>query len=134
MKNLKYLSFVLMTVIGLGTLHAQEKSLTEVNRDAKKQEITKTDRSKKMHQALDLSEAQTAEIKEIRAKRAAEKSQLKNELKQLNQAERDEIQAIYTPEQKEKLQAMKKDRNKGIKAHKGKRTMQHKKMQHHKRK
>lgn len=133
MKNLKYLSFVLMAVIGLGTLHAQEKSLTEVNRDAKKQEITKTDRSKKMHQALDLSEAQTAEIKEIRAKRAAEKSQLKNELKQLNQAERDEIQAIYTPEQKEKLQAMKKDRNKGKKAHKGKRTMQHKKMQHHKR-
>lgn len=132
MKTLKFLSLVVMLFIGVGSIQAQQKELTQDRMTTKSQAHTK-DRTQKLQKELNLTPEQSEKIEEIRAKRTEEKMQLKKQLRELNEAERNEIQAVYTPEQKAKMKEMRKNRKKTMKAHPGKRDMHHKKMQNRKR-
>lgn len=73
---------------------------------------------------LNLSEEQKNQIKAIREKRAAEKADLKNKLKELRLAERTEIDAVLTEEQRALLKEKKEAKE--FKHHelKGKRPIQ----------
>lgn len=133
MKNLKYVSLALILFIGVGSIQAQEKSLAKKDMVENNKTYKKTDRKKKMQKELNMTSEQTAQIEAIKAKRADEKSKLRKEMKELNDAERNEIQNVYTPEQKAKMKEMRKDRKGKMKAHQGKKKMQHKKMQNRKR-
>lgn len=132
MKNLKYLSMAMLMFIGIGSMQAQEKTLAKKDAPVKQHALQKTDRAEKMQKELNLTPDQIKQIEAIRAKRADEKTRLKNEMKRLNEEERNEIQAVYTPEQKEKIKTMKENRQEKMKANQGKRKMKHKKMQHRK--
>jgi|SRR5690554_6227044 len=133
MKNLTYVSFILMLFLGIGSMQAQEKKFSKKNLTEKKQNFKKEDRAKKMQKELGLTPEQVKKIDDIKAKRAADKTRLKSELQRLKNEERNEIRAVYTPEQKEKLKTLKENRKKKIKTHKRKNNMQHKKMQDRKR-
>lgn len=133
MKNLKYVSFVLMLFIGVGSIQAQQKELVKKDKVAKNQNFKKTDRKKKMQKELNMTPEQIKKIEDIRAKRADEKVKLRKEMKELNEAERNEIQAVYTPEQKEKMKELRQTRKESMKEHRGKKKMQHKKMRNKKR-
>lgn len=134
MKNLKYFSMALLLFIGIGSMQAQEKKLAQKDKTEKRHSFQKADRGDRMQKELNLSPDQIKKIEAIRAKRADEKTRLKSEMKRLNEEERNEIQAVYTPEQKEKIKTMKENRKEKMKANQGKRKMQHKKMQNRKRK
>lgn len=73
---------------------------------------------------LNLTEDQKNQIKAIREKRAAEKADLKNKLKELRLAERTEIDAVLTEEQRALLKEKKEAKE--FKHHelKGKRPIQ----------
>lgn len=127
MKNLKYLSIAAMLFFGFNSVNAQ--TLT-----SEKASFQKENRHNKLQKELDLSEEQVKEIKTIRAKRAEEKKKLHNEMQRLRQEEKKEIQTVYTPEQKERLNELRSNRKGKMKDHQGKRNMKGKKMQHRKRK
>jgi len=55
---------------------------------------------------MDLTDAQVLKIKAIKDKYATEKQELKNRLNEIRVKELEEIDRLYTPEQKAKLKAI----------------------------
>ncbi len=66
-----------------------------------------TDHVERFKDQLNLTQEQKIQIKAIREKRAAEKADLKNKLKALREAERTEIDAVLTEEQRALLKEKK---------------------------
>ena len=60
----------------------------------------------KFKKELDLTDAQVLKIKAIKDKYKADKDELKRKLDEIRKRELDEINDLYTPEQKAKLKAI----------------------------
>lgn len=67
---------------------------------------TKNDRFEQFKKEMDLSDAQVLKIKAIKDKYAEEKNELREKLDEVRKKELEEIDKIYTPEQKVKLKAI----------------------------
>jgi len=133
MKNLKYVSLALIMFFGIGSLQAQQKDLAKTDKTEKKTDYRKGVHKQKMQKELNLTSEQTKQIEDIRANRADEKAKLRSEMKRISDEERNEIQAVYTPEQKEKMKELRENKKGNMKAYQGKRKMKHKKMRNKKR-
>jgi Spy/CpxP family protein refolding chaperone len=77
--------------------NAQDKNNNEVSRDQKLQELKKD---------LSLTEAQVLKIKQIEDNYKEEKLELKKKMKEIRKKEFDEIDNVFTPEQKAKLKEL----------------------------
>ncbi len=64
---------------------------------------SKNDKFEHFKKEMDLTDAQVLKIKAIKDKYAAEKADLKSKLDELREKEIEEIDKIFTPEQKAKL-------------------------------
>lgn len=109
------------SLLMFSNVFAQAKEEVKV----KKGEVSHESQEKKMHEELNLSEEQKAEMKAIKEKYSekeqAQKEQmmaLKNSMKELRQAKREEMHSVLTPEQKEKAEAHHKKMMKKKKAQK----------------
>jgi len=106
---MKTINSLLLAFAFAGSTYAQS---TQVAKPAvaKKQKISveqrQDNRLEKMKTELGLTDAQSTQIKTIIDKRAAEIQSLKKQLRDLKMAERKEIGAVLTEEQKEKLKSM----------------------------
>lgn len=64
------------------------------------------ERLEQFKKEMDLTDSQVLKIKAIKDKYAPEKKELKRKLQELKEREIEEIDRIYTPEQKAKLKAI----------------------------
>ena len=93
MKNvLKNLMFVGLFTFSIGSMAQTNKSNAEKFENFKRE--------------MDLTDAQVLKIKAIKDKYAAEKQELKNRLNEIRLKELEEIDRLYTQEQKAKLKAI----------------------------
>lgn len=111
MKKIKYLSLALILFIGMNSLQAQEKKGLSSFKDAHQKEMMhkKSEKMDKWKKELNLSDQQTKEIEAIKAKNSDKMKQLHEEMMQLKKEQRAEIEKVYTPEQKAKLEKLKAD-------------------------
>ena len=98
MKRISIIALVLFTFATTITVNAQtaknQKTLQHVQPDGDDDPI------EKFKDQLKLTTEQQAKIKDIKQKRAAEKKELMAKLKAIRNAEREEINAILTDEQR----------------------------------
>ena len=106
-KGILVLSIGILSIFGGNNIYAQAK-----NDPAKKVE----NRVKKMDEKLDLSAEQEAKMRDLFAKQMQNRETQKAQRK----AYRDEMKSILTPQQWEKLEAMKKERAANKKLHNNK--------------
>lgn len=118
MKKGKFL-IVFVTVLGLGTIgfgqecppgKKEHKKLTPTERAEKKTE--------RMTKELGLSEEQAAKIKEINASHFAEMEKHREAIKVSRDQHKAEMDAVLTPEQKEKLESLREEKKAKMKARK----------------
>jgi periplasmic protein CpxP/Spy len=67
---------------------------------------SKNEKFEHFKKEMDLTDAQVLKIKAIKDRYAAEKADLKNKLDELREKEIEEIDRIFTPEQKAKLKVI----------------------------
>lgn len=67
---------------------------------------TKSEKFERFKKEMDLSDAQVLKIKSIKEKYATEKEDLNNKIEEIRQKEIEEIDKIFTPEQKAKLKVI----------------------------
>lgn len=118
MKILGQLALASMLLFGFTTAHAQQAS----NHSKKQgQEVNtwhkKKDFQKKWKEELGLTDEQTTQIQNIRAKRAEELKALQKQIIALKKEERVELAQVYTPEQKEKIEKMRSSRKGKMQKH-----------------
>jgi Spy/CpxP family protein refolding chaperone len=97
MKNLKLVAVAVFFAV-VTSVNAQDKMNKPSNLQVNEQH-QEDDHIEKFKDQLNLTPEQKAQIKEIRGKREAEKTELKMKLKKLRVAERLEINSILTEEQ-----------------------------------
>jgi len=93
MKNLLKIFFVTFLV----SLSTNSQAQTNQNKE---------NRFEQFKREMDLSDAQVLKIKAIKDKYAQEKKELKSRLEEIRVKELEEIDRLYTPEQKAKLKAI----------------------------
>lgn len=122
MKNLKYLSVILMLFIGVNIVHAQQDKQMDRKQQMDRNRMHNQDNDyyKRMHKELSLTDDQMKKAEDIRSKRADEMRKLSDQMKRLKEEERKEMQAIYTPEQQEKLKKYEEKYKDGMRANREK--------------
>ncbi|MCB9360161.1 MAG: Spy/CpxP family protein refolding chaperone [Flavobacteriales bacterium] len=113
MKNLKSIAIVAL-FIAATSVSAQDKMNKPTNLQVDKQH-QEDDHLEKFKDQLNLTPEQKAKIKAIRAKRFAEKTELKKKLKDLRVAERIEINSVLTDEQRALVKEKKEMKHENIK-------------------
>lgn len=89
--------FLILGMFAFTAINANAQDKHEVSRDQKLQELKKD---------LNLTEAQVIKIKQIEDSFKEEKLELKKKMKEIRKREFDEIDNVFTPEQKAKLKEM----------------------------
>lgn len=115
MKNLKLIALAtIFTFTGIIAANAQDAT----QQKSIKKEFHKTDAEKleKMKAELNLTDEQVEKIKAIHKKNEAEKAAHKDKLKEINEAEKEEIKTVLTEEQKAILRAKRAQNQKTRKA------------------
>lgn len=138
MKNLKFLAVSFLLFVGVQSVSAQQGRGFDKNRKQTEQgqKQFQEKRQKKMQEELSLTDDQIKNIEKIRSKKAGEIQKLREEIWSLKEEERKEVQATFTPEQKEKFEKLRMENKKGMR--RGNRDNQdrsqlHKKKTEHKR-
>lgn len=93
---MKY-GFKSLIIIGMFTASTMTFGQTNQSHDEKFEQFKKE---------MDLTDGQVLKIKAIKDKYAPEKKELKRKLQEVKEREIEEIDRIYTPEQKAKLKAI----------------------------
>ncbi|MBW6483645.1 MAG: Spy/CpxP family protein refolding chaperone [Vicingaceae bacterium] len=104
MKNLKLIA--LATIFSFtGIIAANAQDATQPKPIKKEFHKNNAERMEKMKAELNLTDEQVEKIKAIHEKNDAEKAAHKDKLKEINQAEHEEIKTVLTEEQKAILRA-----------------------------
>lgn len=107
--------FILVTLVSIGFV------ATNINAQERKDRIPHEDRMEmrleKMEKHLELTPEQSKQLREIHHKHAAKKTELRAELRKLNEVEKAELKALLSDEQLKKLKDLKKEHTHKKKQH-----------------